>query len=87
MASIQSEATSPQPGEPAASLVLAVLNVEIPHETWGRIPGSNHTGRGAIGLARGAGEENSSYAIVDVYDNRIEVVGYRKAVSKEMKKA
>ena len=40
------------------------------------------------GLVEGGGVENNSYAIVEVYDdNSIVVTGYRKALSKEMKKA
>lgn len=39
-------------------------------------------------MVEGSGEENSSYAIVDVHaDNRIVVTGYRKALSKELEKA
>lgn len=39
-------------------------------------------------MVDGAGEQNNSYAIVDVHaDNSLVVTGYRRAVSKEMKKA
>ncbi len=40
------------------------------------------------GMVEGSGDQNNSYAIVEVYDdNSIVVTGYRKALSKEMKKA
>ena len=40
------------------------------------------------GMVEGGGVKNNSYAIVEVYDdNSIIVTGYRKALSKEMKKA
>jgi len=40
------------------------------------------------GMVEGGGVKNNSYAIVEVYDeNSIVVTGYRKALSKEMKKA
>ena len=40
------------------------------------------------GMVEGSGVKNNSYAIVEVYDdNSIVVTGYRKALSKEMKKA
>ena len=40
------------------------------------------------GMVEGSGVQNNSYAIVEVYDdNSIVVTGYRKALSKEMKKA
>ncbi|MDP6525425.1 MAG: metallophosphoesterase [Kiritimatiellia bacterium] len=39
-------------------------------------------------MVDGTGEKNSSYAVVEVYnDHSIVVTGYRKAVSREMKKA
>lgn len=39
-------------------------------------------------MVDGAGEKNNSYAIVDVHDdNSIVVTGYRRALSKELKKA
>ena len=40
------------------------------------------------GMVEGSGVKNNSYAIVEVYDdNSIVVTGYRRALSKEMKKA
>jgi len=40
------------------------------------------------GMIEGSGVENNSYSIVEVYDdNNVVVTGYRKALSKEMKKA
>jgi predicted phosphodiesterase len=38
-------------------------------------------------VVEGSGEENNAYAIVDVYDDRIDITGYRKAVSTTMSKA
>ena len=32
----------------------------------------------------GSGRANNSYAVVDMYEDRMEVIGYRKAVSKKM---
>jgi predicted phosphodiesterase len=63
--------------------VLSVFNGHFHRGQYELIEGIHYYT--LIAMVEGAGEQNSSYAIVDVHDdNSLTVTGYRRAVSKEL---